>query len=54
MSAILLHELLVELTCMDRETMLALGPFTLAVDRVDALTLDRDVLRRNIVQHGQV
>jgi hypothetical protein len=50
----LLHDRLVELTCMDRETVLALGTFTLAGDRVDGLTLNRDVLRRNIVQHDQV
>jgi hypothetical protein len=53
-SALLLHERLVELACMDRETVLALGTSTLGVDRADALTLDRDVLRRNIVQHDQV
>jgi hypothetical protein len=52
-SALLLHDRLIELTCMDRETAVALGTLPLAVDRVDALTMDRDVLRRDTVQHDQ-
>jgi hypothetical protein len=40
-TALLLHERLIELTCNDRETVLALGTFTFAVDRVDALAGSR-------------